>query len=245
MRRKNILIIGGNSDIGLAIGRGFAKLGNDIQLTTRSNTDMESKISDIMIRHDVDINIYKLDILKYQSFDTFIKNLDCLPDIVVCCVGLLGNQIKDQKNIQNIQNIMRTNYEGPSILLEKFSEKFLQRGYGDIIGISSIAGIRGRRSNYIYGSAKSGLNSYLSGLRSKLNPYKINVITVLPGFVYTKMTKDLCLPRFLTSSVEEIATQIINGYVNNKSFVYSNFKWKIISLIISLIPEFIFKRLKF
>ena len=137
---------------------------------------------------------------------------------------------------------MRTNYEGPSIFLGEIANRFERRGSGSIIGISSVAGNRGRESNYIYGSAKSGLTTFLSGLRNRLHKSNVSVLTVLPGFVDTKMTSDLKLPKLVTSSTLRISSIVFNKLKNSET-VYP-FPWRWIMLLIRVIPEKIFLRLK-
>ena len=244
MKNKTVLLLGGNSDIAISTAKVFAKNGYNLQLTYRSIQDLETVVSDIKIRFNVDVRYYRLDILKTNDFNSFIKSLDRLPDVIICCVGLMGNQGVDETNFLNFKNVLRTNFEGPAILLQKLVQKIHKKKFITIIGISSIAGIRGRGSNYIYGSAKAGFISYLSGLRSRFND-STHVITVLPGYVNTKMTKHLSLPRLLTSSSEEIAKKIYNGYKRNYYYIYPNKLWKTIAFIIKIIPEFIFKNLKF
>ena len=138
---------------------------------------------------------------------------------------------------------IRINYEGPSLFLSEIANCFEKRGDGLIIGISSIAGDRGRASNYIYGSAKSGFTSFLSGLRNRLHQSNVNVLTVSPGFVRTKMTNDLSLPKLITSSSKTIANLIFKNIKKSKA-IYP-FPWYFISLAIKSIPENFFKRLKF
>ena len=244
MKNKTVLFLGGNSDIAISTAKVFAKEGYNLQLAARSAQDLEIIISDIKIRFNVNVDYYYLDILKTNNFDTFIESLDRLPDIIICCVGLMGSQSIDEKDFSNFKNVLRTNFEGPAILLEKLTKKIQNKKLATIIGVSSIAGIRGRGSNYIYGSAKAGFISYLSGLRSRFN-YSIDVITVLPGFVNTKMTKHLSLPKLLTSSPEDIAKKIYYGYKKKRYYIYPNLLWKLIALIIRIMPEFIFKNLKF
>ena len=113
-----------------------------------------------------------------------------------------------------------------------------------MIGISSVAGDRGRASNYIYGSAKSGLNAFLSGLRNRLYPYGINVMTVTPGYVNTKMTLGLKLPKSLTTSPTKVAYFIYKAYKEKKDVLYVLPIWKLIMIIIMMIPESIFKKMK-
>jgi short-subunit dehydrogenase len=115
---------------------------------------------------------------------------------------------------------------------------------GVIVGISSVAGERGRQSNYIYGSAKAGFTAYLSGLRNRLQKENVHVLTVLPGFVYTKMTENLKLPKPLTAAPEEVGVAVYNGVVKRKNVVYVRWMWRWIMLIIKLVPESMFKKLK-
>ena len=113
------------------------------------------------------------------------------------------------------------------------------------ISLPSIAGDRGRGSNYIYGCSKSGFTSYLSGLRNRLNKSDVKVITVKPGFIKTKMTGHLDLPKILTASPDDISNDIINSIKKGKTIIYSKWFWEWIMLIIKFIPESIFKKLSF
>ena len=114
---------------------------------------------------------------------------------------------------------------------------------GVIVGISSVAGERGRKSNFIYGSAKSGFTAYLSGLRNKLYMKNVHIITILPGPVKTKMTKDLKISKYLSSSPQVVSSYIIDGIKHRKNVVYVKWYWKFLMLIIKVIPESIFKKL--
>ena len=117
-------------------------------------------------------------------------------------------------------------------------------GEGTIVGISSVAGDRGRQSNYIYGSAKAAFTAYLSGLRNDMYHKGVHVLTVKPGFVATRMTEHLDLPGPITAQPDEVADKIIKGIEKKKNIIYVRWMWRYIMLIITLIPEFIFKRLK-
>ncbi len=241
-KNKTILIIGAKSDIALAVAKKFASEGYNLQLAARNSSKLDLVASDLKIRYEIDVSIYELNILKYETFLDFIDSLDCLPDIALCAVGILGNQKDDEKSFSNSVLVMRTNYEGPSLLLCEIANRFEIRGSGSIIGISSVAGDRGRASNYIYGSAKSGLTSFLSGLRNRLHKTNVRVLTVLPGFVKTKMTIKMDLPSFITANPESISNTIYHN--KDKSKVIYPIPWQIIMGIIKNVPEFIFKRIK-
>ena len=116
------------------------------------------------------------------------------------------------------------------------------RGSGTIIGISSVAGDRGRGSNYIYGASKSGLTAFLSGLRNSLWNTGVQVLTVKPGFVRTRMTEHLKLPSHLTAAPEQVARAIIRAQAAGKNVIYVPSVWRAVMMIIRLLPEPIFKR---
>lgn len=115
---------------------------------------------------------------------------------------------------------------------------------GTIIGISSVAGERGRATNVIYCAAKAGFTSYMSGLRNTLFNYNIHVATIIPGFIKTKMLGDLKTPAPLTAQPEEVATAIWNAYAKKQDVVYVKWIWRYVMLVIKNIPEGIFKKLK-
>lgn len=240
-KKKTILIIGGKSDIALAVAHKFASEGYNLQLAARNVSELDIVSKDLQIKYEIEVSSYELDILEYESFPRFISSLITLPDIALCAVGILGNQKDDEKNIISSSLVMKTNYEGPSLLLGEIANNFEKRGSGSIIGISSVAGDRGRGSNYIYGSAKAGFTAFLSGLRNRLHKSNVNVLTVLPGFVETKMTLRLDLPRPITASPETVTNLICNNYKESKAIYI--FPWKIIMLLIKNLPEKIFKRL--
>ena len=112
-----------------------------------------------------------------------------------------------------------------------------------MIGISSVAGERGRAKNYVYGSSKAGFTAFLSGMRNRLAKKGVHVVTVLPGFVETKMTSSLNLPMLLTVTPERVAKRIFHAFKNKKNIIYVKSIWMIIMIIIKLIPEKIFKKL--
>jgi short-subunit dehydrogenase len=112
-----------------------------------------------------------------------------------------------------------------------------------MVGISSVAGDRGRKSNYIYGAAKAALTAYLSGLRNRLYELQVHVMTVKPGFVATKMTEGMDLPEKLTALPEEVARDIFSAQQKGKDVLYTKWMWRWVMLIIRNIPEFQFKKM--
>jgi len=136
------------------------------------------------------------------------------------------------------------NYTGAVSILNIVANYYVSQQKGIIAGISSVAGERGRQSNYFYGSAKAGFTAYLSGLRNRLFHQQVHVLTVQPGFVYTRMTEGLPLPRLLTATPEKVADSIYLAIRKKKNVIYVKWFWRWIMLIIKCIPEFLFKKLK-
>jgi short-subunit dehydrogenase len=164
--------------------------------------------------------------------------------VVVCAVGLLGDQKAAETDAALAETVIRTNYLAPALLLGEFANRMEARGSGAIIGISSVAGDRGRASNYMYGAAKAGFTAFLSGLRNRLASKGVNVVTVKPGFVATRMTAGMNLPKLLTAQPAEVAATIERGITRGATIIYAYPIWRFIMLAIAHIPEFMFKKMK-
>jgi short-subunit dehydrogenase len=241
----NLLILGGNSDIGFAIAREFArKEGANIILASRDMELLKKKARDIELRYQVKAQAVYFNATDYESHAEFYEKLDQKPDGVIVAFGFLGEQEKAQRDFQEARRIVETNYIGALSILEVIAADFELKGSGFIIGISSVAGDRGRQSNYIYGSAKGAFAIYLSGLRNRLSRSNVRVITVLPGFVRTKMTRDLKLQEILMSEPEDVAQDIFRAYRKGRDIIYVRWFWRLIILIIKMIPEKIFKKMR-
>jgi short-subunit dehydrogenase len=236
-----VLIVGATSDIAKATARVYAKNGNDLYLTARHMADLEDFAIDIRVRTQRVVKVFELDILNYGSHQCFYNQLDEKPLGVISAVGLLGDQDKAQSDFEHAKKIMNTNYTGVVSLFNIIADDFEQRRSGFIVGISSVAGDRGRKSNYIYGSAKAALSAYLSGLRNRLHEANVHVLTVKPGFVATKMTADMDLPEKLTAQPDDVAKAIFHAQKNNTNVLYIKWIWYWVMLVIKAIPEWKFK----
>ncbi len=244
-RNKTILILGGNSDVGKSLAKDFGRLGLNLILTSRKEGQLDSFKSDLEIRNEINCDVQLFDVLDFNSHQLFYNNLKSKPDIVISCIGYLDNQEDSQNDFEETLKSIQTNFTGLVSILNIISNDFEKRKEGVIIGISSVAGDRGRGSNYIYGSSKSGFTSYLSGLRNRLNKSGVKVITIKPGFIKTKMTNHLDLPKVLTASSDDISKDIINSINRDKNIIYTKWFWKWIMLIIRITPESFFKKLNF
>ena len=241
---KTVLILGGNSDVGKSISRDLAKLGSNLILTTRKKGQLDSLKSDLEIRYSIKCDIDFFDATNFISHDKFYNKIKTEIDVVICCIGYLDSQQRSEVDFNESLMSIQTNFTGLVSILNIISNDFENKKSGIIVGISSVAGDRGRGTNYIYGSSKSAFTSYLSGLRNRLSKSGVKVITVKPGFIKTKMTSHLTLPKLLTASPHKISKDILNAINKNQDVIYSKSIWRWIMLIIKNIPEFVFKKLK-
>lgn len=239
-----VLILGAGSDMAVAIARQFAAEKYDIQLAARNTSFLQSLQQDLEVRYGVRATTHAFDALDFNSHTAFYDSLQPKPDVTVCVFGYLGDQELAQSSWQEAGRIIHTNYTGAVSILNIVANDYAARGQGAIIGISSVAGERGRQSNYLYGSAKAGFSAYLSGLRNRLFHRGVHVMSVQPGFVYTRMTEGLQLPPLLTAQPDDVALAIVKGVKARKNVLYVKWFWRYIMLIIKSIPEFIFKKLK-
>ena len=240
----NLLILGANSDVAWATAKIFAaRSGASLILASRDLELLEKKAGDIQARYNGSARAVAFDALDYGSHKKFYADLQPKPDGVVLAFGHMEDQQAAQNDFNAARKIIDTNFTGAASILEIIAADFQKRGTGFIVGISSVAGDRGRQSNYFYGAAKAALTAYLSGLRNRLSKSNVHVITVLPGFIHTKMTAQIELPGLLTASPEQVAKDIHTAYTKSRNMIYTRWFWRWIMIIIKSIPETIFKRL--
>ena len=244
MTKPPVLILGARSDIGKAVAHKFAALGHSVQLAARHASALEADKTDMELRYGVSVSLHEFDALATETHEAFVGELPELPRVAVCAVGLMGQQAENEHDVAAAARVMRSNYEGPASILAILANRFENRGSGTIVGISSVAGDRGRATNYVYGSAKAGFTAFLSGLRNRLAKRGVHVVTVLPGFVATQMTEGMDLPAKLTAEPSEVADAIARAVERKKDVIYVRPIWRLIMLIIRNIPERLFKRMK-
>ncbi len=240
-----LLIIGAKSDIAKELAKEYSHRGYDLFLAARKSKELQEFAKDLSIRTQRDIKLMELDILRFESHRSFYNSLPHKPFGVISAVGYLGDQKKGESDFREARKIIDTNYTGVVSLLNIIADDFSKRGSGFIVGISSVAGDRGRKKNQLYGSAKAGLSAYLSGLRNRLHDSKVHVLTVKPGFVATKMTEGMDLPSSLTARPSETAKDIYKAQKKGKNVIYTKWIWCWIMMIVNRIPERIFKKMNF
>jgi decaprenylphospho-beta-D-erythro-pentofuranosid-2-ulose 2-reductase len=236
-----VVILGARSDIGRALARRYAETGAEVILAARRAPDLEADCADLRVRYSATVRVVEFDV-NGNDPDAFFRQLAGPPGTVVLVVGLLGDQGRSAADDALATEVMETNYTGPARHLLAAARAMMAHG-GCIIGISSVAGDRGRASNFIYGSAKAGLTAFLSGLRNDLAKKNIHVMTVKPGFVNTAMTAGMKLPPALTAEPDEVAAAIVKAHQHGRDVIYVRPVWWLIMMVIRSIPERMFKRL--
>jgi short-subunit dehydrogenase len=240
-----MIVLGSTSEVAQAFVEEALKQGEKfekIYLITSNVETTERFARHIDVKFLQQAEVIELDLMKETDYSRF-EHINS--SLLFCATGYLGDGTEeglyDNKNTEKIIDI---NYARLVPVLNYFVQKFESRRSGTIIGLSSVAGDRGRQSNFIYGSAKAAFTAYLSGLRNYLSDKKVHVLTVKPGFMATKMTEGLPLNPRLTASPNQAAEYIFKAHQKKRNVVYVLPIWGLIMLIIRSIPEFIFKKLK-
>tara|TARA_Y100001935_G_scaffold255190_1_gene267015 strand:+ start:7595 stop:8335 length:741 start_codon:yes stop_codon:yes gene_type:complete len=243
-KAKNILLLGANSDIAIAIGREFASKGSNIFLASRNIKNLEAESKHLELLYKIKSKSFYFDASDLDSHNEFVETIDAEIDGIFLCFGNMPIQEDAQNDFSLIKECFEVNYLGAVNILEIFAKYFIKKKRGWIVGISSVAGDRGRGSNYIYGSSKAALSAYLQGLNHRLAKHNIHVMVVKPGFVDTKLTAELNLPSYLTASTDEVAKRIYKALTKNKDEIYIRAVWRLIMLLIKSLPYWIFKKTK-
>jgi short-subunit dehydrogenase len=244
---KGIVILGATSAIAHAAAIELGARGYDLILASRDIEENQAIASDIEVRTGANAAAFPFEAEDMQSHPAFFARCrdhfgDGLEGVILC-FGCLYDQQAAQQDFNIAHRTIDVNYTGAVSILELFAAHFEHRKKGFICAVSSVAGDRGRQSNYLYGSAKAGLTAYLQGLRNRLYKSGVAVTTVKPGFVDTKMT--FGKPNLmLVAPAQKAAKDIVKAALKGKDVVYTPWFWRYIMLIIQHVPETIFKRMK-
>ena len=242
-----VVLLGSTSSVGRHLAYEFAQAGYALLLGARIQEENEAIANDIKVRFDVPVIALPFDVLDMDQHSDFVNTCRdrCygLPKGLVVCTGSMHEQEKAEKDFALARQMLDVNLTGVVSITEAFATPFAERGNGFIAVISSVAGDRGRKKNYLYGAAKGGLHVYLQGLRNRLQASGVQVTTIKPGFMDTKMTFGMDLPGLLTASPEDAAKAMYRAIIRGRDVVYVPFFWRYIMLIIRAIPEFQFKKM--
>jgi decaprenylphospho-beta-D-erythro-pentofuranosid-2-ulose 2-reductase len=243
---QNILIFGATSGIAEAVARIYASQGACLFLVARNAEKLGAVASDLSARGASDVTTFVMDANDTtklsQMLDTAWSGLRV--DVALVAHGTLPDQARCEEELDYAVSEFRTNAESVIACLTALGNRFEHQGHGVIAVIGSVAGDRGRASNYLYGAAKAAVHAFASGLHGRLFKAGVHVLTIKPGFVDTPMTKGLPLPQALVVSADKVATDIVGAIEKNRDMIYTPWFWRFIMLIIIHIPNVIFKRMK-
>lgn len=238
------IILGASSTIGHAFARKLAEDGAHLLLAGRRMDDLATNATDLEARGAVSATPIAFDARDPDSFQAVIAAADQASGTLNCAVfvGSMPAQTEIDADPSIVDGVICDSFTGPARFLQMLAPLLEERGTGAIIGVGSVAGDRGRLDNYVYGAAKAGFATYLSGLRNRLGRKGVHVLTVKPGPVETAMTKGLGDMPFM-STPEAVADDMMRALKKRRNVLYTKGIWRIIMMVIRMIPEPIFKKL--
>jgi decaprenylphospho-beta-D-erythro-pentofuranosid-2-ulose 2-reductase len=243
---KKILVLGATSGIAQACVRLYAARGASLYLVGRNARNLDAVARDATTRGAAQVHPEALDLDDFSAHAPLVARAEAALgglDGVLLAHGVLGDQGECERDFAAAQAVLTTNLMGPVSLLTLLANRFEAQRRGTLVVISSVAGDRGRQSNYVYGTSKGALSVFLQGLRNRLSRSGVQVVTVKPGFVDTPMTAGV-KKNALFATPEQVARGIVRAGDRGRDVVYLPGFWRLIMFVIRCVPEGIFKRLK-
>jgi len=242
---KRLLIVGASSAIAEATAREFAKLGTAMFLVGRSNERLRATADDLKVRGASHVFTYQLDVLNLAAHETMLDRASTALgglDGALIAHGTLSNQQESESSVETLLNEFQVNAISVMALSTLLANRFALQKLGVIAVISSVAGDRGRQSNYVYGSAKAAVTAFTSGLRQRLAKHGVKVVTIKPGFVDTPMTAAF-KKGVAWATPATVGREIARAMIKGTPVIYTPGFWRPIMWVIRSIPEFLFTRL--
>ncbi|TCP62277.1 short-subunit dehydrogenase [Rhodovulum bhavnagarense] len=238
------IILGASSSMARAFTRKLAERGDGVILAGRNPAELERDAADARVRGAALAETVAFDARDPASFDPILDRLTAQEGTLSAAVfvGSMPPQADIDADPSLIAGVATDSFTGPAEFLHRLAPMIEARGAGTVVGVTSVAGDRGRIGNYVYGAAKAGFATYLSGLRNRLARSGGHVVTVKPGFTDTAMTWGM-KGMFLVAAPEKVANDILNAVDKRRNVIYTPLLWMAIMAIIRAIPEPIFKKL--
>ena len=244
---SQVLVIGATSGIAEAAARIYAERGDSLFLVGRDTQRLDAIADDLRVRGAAQVDVLRADMTEHDRHEEIVAAaLDALPNLDVALVahGVLPDQQLCQADVGAALHSIDVNFLSVVSVLTPLANRLAEKESGTIAVISSVAGDRGRQSNYIYGAAKSGLDAFLQGLRNRLTRNNVHVVTIKPGFVTTRMTEDVPgRGGLLWADADKVAGDIVRAIDSGRNVAYVPGFWALIMLVVRSIPEAIFKKL--
>lgn len=230
---KTVLILGANSDVAKESIKQYVQKGFAVLAASRNTKSLEDFVTENCFHSSV--TVLPFDAVDFDSHHKFYAELPVKPHIVVYAAGFLVDNAKALTDFKDAQQMMMVNYMGAVLILNIIATDESNRNLERIIGLSSLSGVRGRKSNFVYGSTKAAFTTYLAGLRQELKHRDITVNALVIGYIDTKINQGLALNKNLIMQPDYVAKFIVNA--GNSFTIVPNFKWKLIYWILKLLPE--------
>ena len=246
IRGANVLIVGATSTIARHAAGELAAQGARLHLAARDEAEAGRIGQDLEVRRSADVSWGPFEATEYEGHERLLESateaMGGLDGLLVA-IGMLGDQSRAEIDPAHLRDLIEINYGAPASLITAAANRFEKQGHGWIGALSSVAGDRGRPSNYAYGSAKAGLSAFLEGLRARLHESGVHVLTVKPGPTDTKMTFGMDDPPPLMAEPGRVAKRIVWAIEKEKDVCYAPPIWRYIMTAIRLIPASVFKKL--
>ena len=231
-QNKTVLILGANSDVAKQCILQYVEKGFAIIAASRSIDSLKEFVTKNNLSK---VSVLYFDASDFDSHQKFYDELPTKPHIVIYAAGFLVDNEKALSNFQEAQQMMTVNYMGAVSVLNIIAMDQSNKNLERIIGLSSLSGVRGRKSNFVYGSTKAAFTTYLAGLRQELAQRNIKVNVLISGYINTKINAGLDLNKNLLMEPDYVAKHIVNA--RNSFTIVPNFKWKLIYFILKILPE--------
>ena len=246
---RSVLILGATSSVARAIATEFARLGFAVGLAGRRPEALTALAGDLRIRYAAACHVLPFDATAFDDHAAFVQQAAAafgeLPEGVVACFGQMVETPDARQDFAPVRRMVEANLAGTASILDAFAAAFEPRRRGFLAAITSVAGDRGRKGNYLYGASKAGLSVFLQGLRHRLHPAGIDVTDIRPGFMDTPMTYGRKLPAPLVASLEDAAAAAVRGVLAGRPVVYVPWFWRYVMFLVRNMPGFIFNRMDF
>jgi short-subunit dehydrogenase len=246
IRGANVLIAGATSTIARHAAGELAARGARLYLAARDEAEAGRIGQDLEVRRGAEVSWGPFEATDYEGHECLLDSAGEAMgglDGVLVAVGMLGDQGRAEADPGHLREVIEVNYSAPASLITAAANRFEEQGHGWIAALSSVAGDRGRPSNYAYGSAKAGLTAFLEGLRGRLHKSGVHVLTAKPGPTDTKMTFGMDDPPPLMDEPERVAKRIVWAIETERDVCYAPPIWRYVMAAIRLIPASVFKKL--
>ncbi|WP_188633814.1 SDR family oxidoreductase [Lentibacillus kapialis] len=242
---RTVLVLGATSTIAQKTVHRLAARKMNLILAGRQPDQLETMKRDLEIRYQIKVSVKSFDALDFDGHEMFFSNVlaeNDRIDGVLLMYGAMSDQREAEQSFAKSRKMIDVNYTSAVSILNIAASYFEKKKHGFIGAVSSVAGDRGRQSNYIYGSTKAGLSAYLQGLRNRLHKSGVQVLTIKPGIVNSKMTYGTVEDSPLLAEPEKVAGDIDRAILKRRNVLYTPWFWLVIMLAVKLIPEWLFKR---